>query len=94
MHRRFSWPPGSKWQLAIEYCYRVREGSAETWVLWVHASNAARLEQSYRDIADRLKMLGQDNLRANIFKLVHDRLCDSARGKWVLVLDNVKDKGR
>ena len=60
----------------------------------MHASNAARLEQSYRDIADRLKVLGQDNLRANIFKLVHDRLCDSARGEWVLVLDNVKDKGR
>jgi hypothetical protein len=63
-------------------------------VLWVHASNAARFEQSYRDIADRLKVLGQDNLRANILKLVRDRLCDSARGKWVLVLDNVKGKGR
>ncbi len=68
--------------------------AAGAWVLWVHVSNATRFEQSYRDIADRLKVLGRDNLKANIFKLVHDRLCDSARGTWVLVLDNVKGKGR
>jgi hypothetical protein len=57
----------------------------------VHASNAARFEQSYRDIADRLKVRGRHDPKANIFKLVHDWLCDSARGKWVLILDNVDD---
>ncbi|OCK91152.1 uncharacterized protein K441DRAFT_225382 [Cenococcum geophilum 1.58] len=78
-------------QLAIEHCYRIREQSAETWVFWVHASNAARFEQSYWDIADHLKISGRRNPRVNIFKLVHDWLCDEKKGKWILVLDNVDD---
>jgi hypothetical protein len=60
------------------------------WVFWVHASNAARFEQSYRDIADRVKIAGRRDVQANIFKLVHDWLCDS-RQRWLLVLDNVND---
>jgi hypothetical protein len=59
-------------------------------VYWVHASNAARFEQSYRDIADRVKIFGRRDPQANIFKLVHDWLCDS-RQRWLLVLDNVDD---
>ena len=57
----------------------------------MHASNAARFEQSYRDIADHLKISGRRNPRANIFKLVHDWLCDEKKEKWILVLDNVDD---
>jgi Flp pilus assembly protein TadD len=62
----------------------------ETWVLWVHASNAARFEQSYRDIADRFKIPERKDPRADIFKLVHDWLC-STKDPWLLVLDNVDD---
>ena len=59
-------------------------------MFWVHASNAARFEQSYRDIADRVKIFGRQNPQANIFKLVHDWLCD-CKQRWLLVLDNVDD---
>jgi hypothetical protein len=45
-------------------------------VFWVHASNAARFEQSYRDIADRVKIAGRRDPQANIFKQVHDWLRD------------------
>jgi tetratricopeptide (TPR) repeat protein len=79
-----------KSQLAIEYAYHTRERSQETWVFWVHASNAARFEQSYRDIADYLKMVGRQNSRVNIFKLVHDWLRDS-KDPWLLILDNADD---
>ncbi|OAL56144.1 putative kinesin [Pyrenochaeta sp. DS3sAY3a] len=79
-----------KSQLAIEYAYQTRDRSAETWVLWVHASNAARFEQSYRDIADRVKIFGRKDPKADIFKLVHDWLCGS-KERWLLVLDNVDD---
>ncbi|KAF1970583.1 putative kinesin [Bimuria novae-zelandiae CBS 107.79] len=79
-----------KSQLAIEYAYRTREQSPETWVLWAHASNAARLEQSFRDIADRVKIAGRQDPQINMFKLVHDWLCDSKQ-PWLLVLDNVDD---
>jgi hypothetical protein len=57
-------------------------------VFWVHASNAARFEQSFRDIADRAKIAGRRDPQANIFRLVHDWLCD-CKQRWLLVLDNV-----
>ncbi|PSN58707.1 hypothetical protein BS50DRAFT_450258, partial [Corynespora cassiicola Philippines] len=81
-----------KSQLAIEYAHRRRERSPSTWVFWVHASNAARFEASYRDIADFVKIPGRKNPKANIFRLVYDWLRD-ARRSWVLVLDNVDDAG-
>jgi aromatic ring-cleaving dioxygenase len=70
----------------------MHEASPETWVLWAHASNAARLEQSFRDIADRVKIAGRQDPQGNIFKLVHDWMCDS-KERWLLVLDNVDDAG-
>ncbi|KAH8732075.1 hypothetical protein GQ44DRAFT_670901 [Phaeosphaeriaceae sp. PMI808] len=81
-----------KSQLAIEYAYRTGERSPSTWVFWAHASNAARLEQSFRDIANYIKLPGRQNPKANIFQLLHDWLCDKRRN-WVLILDNVDDAG-
>ncbi|KAL9062882.1 MAG: hypothetical protein Q9161_009717 [Pseudevernia consocians] len=79
-----------KSQLAIEYTHRTRERSPDTWVFWVHASNAARFEQGYRDIADVIKIAGREDPRANIFKLVHDWL-RGCGGTWLMILDNVDD---
>ncbi|QKX62526.1 uncharacterized protein TRUGW13939_09687 [Talaromyces rugulosus] len=69
----------------------VRSESPATWVFWVHASNAARFEQSFRDIADRVKISGRQDPHANIFGLVENWLHDKKRERWVLVLDNVDD---
>ena len=60
-------------------------------MFWVHASNATRFEQSFRDIADTVKIFGRQNPKANIFKLVHDWLHEGKSGKWILILDNVDD---
>ncbi|RAR04073.1 TPR-like protein [Stemphylium lycopersici] len=79
-----------KSQLAIEHAYRTRKRSPETWVFWVHASNEARFEQSFRDIADCVKIFGRQDPQANVFKLVHDWLRE-CKQKWLLVLDNVDD---
>ncbi|KAK4868697.1 hypothetical protein LT330_006899 [Penicillium expansum] len=81
-----------KSQLAIEYCYRVRDQSPETWVLWIHASNATRIDQSCRDLADRLRIPGRQDPEANVFKLLHDWLNDERKVKWVLILDNLDDE--
>jgi tetratricopeptide (TPR) repeat protein len=77
--------------LAIEHCYRTAEQSPETWVFWAHASNTARLEQSFREIADQIKVRGRKDPRADVFKLVHDWLRDAKKGRWLLVLDNADD---
>ncbi|KAJ5707370.1 hypothetical protein N7488_007171 [Penicillium malachiteum] len=82
-----------KSQLAIEYCYRLRDQLPETWVFWVHASNAARFEQCFRDIADQAKIPGRQDPTVNIFHLVESWLQDSKRGNWLLILDNVDDDG-
>jgi len=84
-------PKQRKSQLAIEHCYRTTEQSPRTWVFWVHASNATRLEQSFRDIAERIELPGQENPKADVFKLFYDWLPDERHGKWLLVLDNADD---
>ena len=81
----------SKSQLAIEYAYRIRERSPGTWVFWIHASNAARFEQSARDIAGCAKIFGRQDPKADILQLVHDWLHNQAKGPWVVILDNVDD---
>jgi tetratricopeptide (TPR) repeat protein len=62
-------------------------------VFWVHASNTARLEQSFWEIADQVKIRGRKDPQANVFKLVHDWLRDAKHGRWLLVLDNADDAG-
>ncbi|KAJ5335726.1 uncharacterized protein N7506_005662 [Penicillium brevicompactum] len=72
-----------KLQLAIEYSYQVRSKSPATWIFWVHASNEARFEQSFRDIADQVKIPGRQDSKTNIFNLVENWLRDKKTGKWV-----------
>jgi tetratricopeptide (TPR) repeat protein len=57
----------------------------------VHASNEARFEQSFRDIADQLKIPGRQDPKANIFRLVENWLRDEKNGKWICILDNADD---
>ncbi|KAF2030278.1 hypothetical protein EK21DRAFT_100501 [Setomelanomma holmii] len=79
-----------KSQLAIEHAYRTHKQSPETWVFWVHTSNADWFEQSYRDVAGCVKITGQQDPQANIFELVHNWLRD-CKHQWLVVLDNVDD---
>jgi hypothetical protein len=82
---------GRKSQLAIEYAYRVKDQSPETWIFWIHASNAARFEQSYRQIADKVKIPGTNDPKADIVELVHGWLQNENKHKWFLILDNLDD---
>jgi tetratricopeptide (TPR) repeat protein len=63
-------------------------------VLWAHASNTTRLEQSFREIAELLKLRGRGEHNTHtLFQLVHDWLRDKENGPWLLVLDNADDAG-
>jgi tetratricopeptide (TPR) repeat protein len=57
----------------------------------VNASNAARIESGYRDIADQVKLAGRNDPQANVFELVSKWLRNEKNGKWLLVLDDVDD---
>ncbi|KAJ5030679.1 hypothetical protein PSV08DRAFT_358843 [Bipolaris maydis] len=80
-----------KSQLAIEHCYRTAEQSLDTWVFWAHASNTARLEQSFREIANQVRARGRKDPQADVFELVRDWLRNAKNGRWLLVLDNTDD---
>ncbi|KAH8724692.1 putative kinesin [Phaeosphaeriaceae sp. PMI808] len=80
-----------KSQLAIEHCYCTVDRAPDTWVFWVHTGSTARLEQSYRDIANQVELPGRSEPQANIFELVRNWLRDEKNGEWLLVLDNADD---
>ena len=61
-------------------------------MFWAHGSNTARLEQSFREIADQVKVRGRKDPQADVFKLVHDWLREK-NGRWLLVVDNADDAG-
>ncbi|KAH0556857.1 hypothetical protein GP486_005356, partial [Trichoglossum hirsutum] len=101
IHRRCSQPASrtalvglggvGKSQLTIEYTYRVRDESPDTWVFWVHASGVARFEEGYRRIADVVNLPGHDKPEADILRLTRNWLCDETNGRWVMVVDNADD---
>lgn len=80
-----------KSQAVIEYAYRLRNERPQTWVFWLHASTASRVEEGYRGIADRLNLPGRSNPNANVCQLVSNWLCEEAHGRWLLILDNADD---
>lgn len=62
-----------------------------TWILWIHASNGARFEQSVRNVLNQLRVRGRQDPRTNVFQLLRNRLCDVALGPWLVILDNADD---
>ncbi|RMY50198.1 hypothetical protein D0865_07044 [Hortaea werneckii] len=80
-----------KSQLAVEYARQVRQRSPQTWVLWIHASNAARFDVSVRDVPDQLKLHGRRDPKTDLLQLLRSRLCDESKGRWMVVLDNADD---
>jgi tetratricopeptide (TPR) repeat protein len=60
-------------------------------VFWIHASNIDRIEQGYREIADRVKIPSREDPKVNILELVARWLQDDSKGTWLLVLDNLDD---
>lgn len=79
----------SKSQLAIEYAHRVRRQSPDTSVFWLYASNAARVEESYKGVAELLSLPGRKDPSTNVMQLVVDYLNSNESGKWLMIVDNV-----
>ena len=79
-----------KSQIAIEYAYRMRERSISS-VFWVHASNAARFEKGYYEIALEAKLPGVDIPKTDILDLVSRWLGTDDSGDWLMIVDNAYD---
>jgi hypothetical protein len=81
-----------KSQLAIEYSYRVRKQSQQKWVFWIPASNTAKFEAAYKNIAARVQLPRSDGTTANVLQLVYDWLCNEDNGQWLMIVDNADDE--
>ena len=57
----------------------------------MHASNATRFEQGYREIASVGEIPGRDDPDSDILQLVYEWLRDERNGAWLMVLDNADD---
>lgn len=79
-----------KTQIAVEYeyAYRRRDADPDLWVFWVHAANKTRFEDSFRDIAQHLRLDGAQDPQTDILQLVFIWLSNEHNGKWTLILDN------
>jgi hypothetical protein len=60
-------------------------------VFWVHSSSATRFEESYRNIAARLRLSGWDEPKADILGMVHRWLSDESKVRWTMVVDNADE---
>lgn len=58
----------------------------------MHASTAERIEQGYREIAERIKIAGRKDPQVDIFELVARWLKKEKKRRWLLILDNADDE--
>lgn len=58
---------------------------------WVHSSSRARFEQSFGEIADRIRTDAGDVGTSDTLQTVSKWLSDAEHGPWLLILDNADD---
>jgi tetratricopeptide (TPR) repeat protein len=61
-------------------------------VFWVHASNSARLEQAFSDIAQRVGLYSRLSAAIDTVLAVCTWLSNEANGRWLMIVDNVDDE--
>ncbi|KAL2269224.1 hypothetical protein VTJ83DRAFT_4070 [Remersonia thermophila] len=76
-----------KSQLAIQFAHSVRDRSH---VFWLSAATRATLEESFRAVAERLK-LSLDGKQESVLNQVGKWLADESNGRWTVILDNLDD---
>lgn len=57
-------------------------------MFWVHASSAARFEESYKKIAERVHLTGWNKPKADILGMVCAWLSNENNGQWAMVVDS------
>lgn len=80
----------SKSKIAIETCYRFRDKHPDAHVFWIHAGSLIRFEQSYKDIAQALKLMTPNKPNLNVLALVRDWFNEFSK-PWLAIFDNADD---
>jgi hypothetical protein len=80
-----------KSQIAIEYCYLLKNEHPEAHIFLIFAGNTVRFEQGYQEIARRLSLRSWEDQKVDTLKLVYEWLSDEYNSEWLMVLDNADD---
>ncbi|KID70608.1 Nucleoside phosphorylase domain protein, partial [Metarhizium hybridum] len=81
-----------KTQIAVEFANRVKKNDPKTRIFWVIASSVTTFIQSYRDIAENLKILTKRDSQADeILHLVYTELDKGKNVPWLLIIDSIDD---
>jgi tetratricopeptide (TPR) repeat protein len=80
-----------KTQIALELAYRIREKHPDCSVFWVPATSAENLQQAYVEVGQQLRIIGLEEKKEDIKKLVQHHLSQESAGQWLLILDNADD---
>ena len=80
----------SKTSIAVEFAHLLRE-ERPRHVLWIYASNLSRVEQSYRNIAQAMKLPGFEDPGVDSYGLVLNWLRKPETGPSLIVIDNADD---
>ncbi|KAF5124094.1 hypothetical protein E5D57_012017 [Metarhizium anisopliae] len=82
----------AKARCAVEFANRVKERDPKIRIFWVIASSVTTFIQSYRDIAEDLKLpIETDSKADEILHLVHKWLEKGANAPWFLIIDSNDD---
>ncbi|KAL8903006.1 MAG: hypothetical protein Q9207_004213 [Kuettlingeria erythrocarpa] len=77
--------------IALLSAYRIKDQQPARAIFWVPAFNPESFKKAYRDIGTHLGILGITNSRADVKKLIKERLSDPAFGQWSMIVDNADD---
>jgi tetratricopeptide (TPR) repeat protein len=80
-----------KSQLALELAHRARRKNKSCSVFWIDASNVDSLYQAYSSIAQKLKIPGWEDEKADVIQMVKLHLSVKSERYWLLIFDNADD---
>jgi len=80
-----------KTNLLIEFVHRTRKKYPSCSIIWLPATNMESLQQAYLDVAQKLRIAGREEDKADVKRLVQKHLSKESTGQWLLVFDNADD---
>ncbi|KAL9624395.1 MAG: hypothetical protein Q9160_001357 [Pyrenula sp. 1 TL-2023] len=80
-----------KSQIAIEFCFVFKDMYPSAQVFWVYGADPVHFEQSYQEIAKKLRVPGWNDLKTDKLRLVQEWLQDESATEWLMIVDNADD---
>ncbi|KIV99978.1 uncharacterized protein PV09_08488 [Verruconis gallopava] len=82
-----------KTQIALELAYRTKQKYQNCAIFWIPATDLDSLHQAYRNIAQKLRIPGWDEEKADVKELVQIYLSQENIWPWLCIFDNADDMG-